>query len=686
MDFVRFATSLWLAADAPAQVEATPISTSTAGDGPDPDTEQDPAAQSEASKRRRRAKRADTGEERNPLLVAPKTESVTTWSEFVRLARGSDDEPDPNANAAADDMDTLTLARGKQTTASRVKFDLDLPSSSADDLPVAAGQSLPEWDYQRGVLRPDHCRVQTLLTRAQIPYVPSASLRKTARQLRRRLEVLRDAPRPQQAQTSGEDIDLDAWVRFQTEARGGVQHSDAPPIYTRRERGERSLATLLLADLSLSTDAYATSDARVIDVIRDALYVFGEALAATGDAFEMLGFSSVRRQHVRIQHIKGFGERWGEPVRARVGALKPGFYTRMGAAVRDATRGRFAAFGIDPSRIEPIEQAKGYAEHLGQYGLVDLALETLNLPDEPEETEVDTSVVKLAVAGRPNVGKSTLLNQLLEDERSIVSPIAGTTRDAIDAPITVDGQSYLLIDTAGIRRKKAEKEVVDKFAAIRTEEAIDRADVCLLVLDSYEGITTQEKRIASEIEAKGKSCILLFNKWDLVKNLRMEHAMRGVREEIPFLTHCPTLFLSAIKGRNLDQIFPAIRHVYAERYRKITTGQLNKFIEGCLQKYHPPLLLGKRLRIYYMTQIQTAPPKFIVFVNNTTLMVESYKKYLINQFRKTYQFSGCPIFFELRGKRGKPEITGKLPSQVTPHDPYLIDQVEVESAEEETSV
>lgn len=333
---------LWLAADAPAQVEATPISTSTAGDGPDPDTEQDPTAQSEASKRRRRAKRADTGEERNPLLVAPKTESVTTWSEFVRLARGSDDEPDPNANAAADDMDTLTLARGKQTTASRVKFDLDLPSASADDQPLGPGRKTPEWDWRRRALLPDHCAVQCLVTQPQAPFVPPAHLRATAHRVRRRLEVLRAAPRNTRAQQSGDELDLDAWVRFQTQARGGVQHSDAPPIYTRRERGERSLATLLLADLSLSTDAYATSDARVIDVIRDALYVFGEALAATGDAFEMLGFSSVRRQHVRIQHIKGFGERWGEPVRARVGALKPGFYTRMGAAVRDATR-RLAA-------------------------------------------------------------------------------------------------------------------------------------------------------------------------------------------------------------------------------------------------------------------------------------------------------------------------------------------------------
>jgi len=334
---------LWLAADAPEDAAASAPAASSAQDhGLNPDTEQDPSTPSDASRRRRRARRADTGEERNPLLVAPKTESITTWSEFVRLARGNDDEPDPNANAAADDMDQLTLARGQQATASRVKFDLDLPSASADDEPLGPGRKTPEWDWRRQTLLLDHCAVQCLVTHPKTPFLPPPQLRATARRVRRRLEVLRAAPHNTRAQQSGDELDLDAWVRFQTEARSGMQHSNAPPIYTRRERGERSLATLLLADLSLSTDAYATSDARVIDVIRDALYVFGEALSATGDAFEMLGFSSVRRQHVRIQHIKGFGERWGEPVRARVGALKPGFYTRMGAAVRDATR-RLAA-------------------------------------------------------------------------------------------------------------------------------------------------------------------------------------------------------------------------------------------------------------------------------------------------------------------------------------------------------
>ncbi|MES2274082.1 MAG: ribosome biogenesis GTPase Der [Chlamydiota bacterium] len=264
--------------------------------------------------------------------------------------------------------------------------------------------------------------------------------------------------------------------------------------------------------------------------------------------------------------------------------------------------------------------------------------------------EVLPSGIRIAIVGRPNVGKSTILNQLLDEERSIVSPIAGTTRDAIDVVLHHAGQDYLLIDTAGIRRKKAEREVVDKFAAIRTEEAIERADVCILVLDAYEGFTTQEKRIASDIEAKGKSCILVFNKWDLVKNLKMEHALRGVREEIPFLTHCPLLFISALAGRNLEKILPTVNAVYAERLRRITTGGLNKFIEGCLQKYHPPLIIGKRLRIYYMTQVETNPPKFVLFVNNPTLMTESYRKYILNQFRDVYGFSGCPLILELRGK------------------------------------
>lgn len=286
------------------------------------------------------------------------------------------------------------------------------------------------------------------------------------------------------------------------------------------------------------------------------------------------------------------------------------------------------------------------------YQIAELLEKTLaHIPAEEEVVvEAPVGAIRVAIVGRPNVGKSTLLNHLLHEERSIVSPIAGTTRDAIDVSVHHQGQDYLLIDTAGIRRKKAEKEVVDKFAAIRTEEAIAKADVCLLILDSFEGFTTQEKRIASYIEEQGKSCILIFNKWDLMKNFKMEHALRGVREEIPFLNHCPKLFISAVKERNLDKIFPLIKEIYAERMKRITTGGLNKFIEGCLQKYHPPLIIGKRLRIYYMTQVTINPPKFILFVNNPTLMTEAYKKYLINNFREVYGFNGCPLTLELRGK------------------------------------
>lgn len=289
------------------------------------------------------------------------------------------------------------------------------------------------------------------------------------------------------------------------------------------------------------------------------------------------------------------------------------------------------------------------------YQIAEMLEKVLKLLPEPVEEpkeikEEGKKAIRVAIVGRANVGKSTLLNGLLDEERSIVSPIPGTTRDSIDVSIEAEGQNFVLVDTAGIRRKKVEKEVVDKFARIRTDEAIERCDVCLLVLDSHEGFTTQEKRIASEIEATGKSCILVFNKWDLMKNFRMEHALKGVREEISFLNHCPALFISAASGRNLDKIFPEIIKVYAERQKRVTTGSLNKFIEACLQKYHPPLIIGKRLRIYYMTQVEVNPPKFVLFVNNPTLMTETYKKYLINNFRETYGFSGCPLTLELRGK------------------------------------
>jgi nitric oxide reductase NorD protein len=217
-----------------------------------------------------------------------------------------------------------------------VKFDLDLPSAAHDDLPLGPGEKYPEWNYQTQRLQPEHCVVQRYTARHAPPYQPPAALRAVARRMRRRLEALRSAPARLRGRTEGDDIDVDAWIRYRVESGSGPR-SEAPPVYVQRVRAERDLATLLLADLSLSTDAYATQEARVIDVIRDALHVFGEALAASSDAFEMLGFSSVRRSHVRIQHLKAFDEAWDGAAMARVNAIKPGYYTRMGAALRHAT-------------------------------------------------------------------------------------------------------------------------------------------------------------------------------------------------------------------------------------------------------------------------------------------------------------------------------------------------------------
>jgi GTP-binding protein len=282
--------------------------------------------------------------------------------------------------------------------------------------------------------------------------------------------------------------------------------------------------------------------------------------------------------------------------------------------------------------------------------LIETALKPLPHADSLESSK---QALRIAIVGRPNVGKSSLLNALLEEERCIVSPIPGTTRDSVDVSFTYEGENFTLVDTAGLRKKKSEQHAVEKFAAIRTEKAIENADICLLVLDSQEGISAYDKRIAKSIEEQGKGCVLLFNKWDLVKGFRMEHCMKGAEIEAPFLIHCPKVFISAQTGRNLEKIFPLVKEVEGAATTRISTGQLNKFIGLTLQKYHPPMLEGKRLRIYYMAQVGIAPPTFILFVNYPHLMLDTYQKYLINQFRESFPFQGVPLVFRLKGKKGR---------------------------------
>jgi GTP-binding protein len=299
----------------------------------------------------------------------------------------------------------------------------------------------------------------------------------------------------------------------------------------------------------------------------------------------------------------------------------------------------FYRLGIE--KVVPISATHGL--HLAE--LLETSLEGLNLVAQ----EIPPSTrIKVTIVGRPNVGKSTLINQLLSEERSVVSPVAGTTRDAIDADVTLNGVEMTLIDTAGVRRKRAEHEVVDKFAAIRTQQAIERSDICILVLEGPEGLAAQDKKIASQIEESGKGCIILFNKWDLVKGYRMEHCLQSLKFEASFLAHCPVLFISAQTGSHIDKLAPAILEVRKGQTDRITTGQLNKFIERAVQTYHPPMIQGKRLRIYYMTHVTTQPPTFVLFVNYPHLMLETYKRYLITKFRETYKFTGNPLEFVLR--------------------------------------
>ncbi|MCB1976774.1 MAG: VWA domain-containing protein, partial [Nitrosomonas sp.] len=236
----------------------------------------------------------------------------------------------------ANDMPVLSITQDGARTAARVRFDLDLPSASEDDLPLGPGRPFPEWDYRKQTLLPDYCAVQEMLARRATPCELPLVLRRAAQRLRRQFEVLRPARGWRSAQPDGEELDLDAWVRYAADRTSGESGYERG-LYRQLARQERDLACLLLADLSLSTDAWVNNHGRVIEMIRDSLFLFAEALAATGDRFALYGFSSRKRQHVRVQRIKSFTERYTATIRGRIQAIKPGYYTRMGAALRYAT-------------------------------------------------------------------------------------------------------------------------------------------------------------------------------------------------------------------------------------------------------------------------------------------------------------------------------------------------------------
>ncbi len=273
----------------------------------------------------------------------------------------------------------------------------------------------------------------------------------------------------------------------------------------------------------------------------------------------------------------------------------------------------------------------------------------------PEEMEDDPDTLKIAVIGRPNVGKSSLVNSLLGKERMIVSDIAGTTRDAVDSAFQANGQKFTLIDTAGLRKKAKVDDGVERYSVIRTLRAIDRSDVVLMLIDAESGVTEQDKRIAGYAHEAGKAAIILVNKWDLLDkdNSTVNEYTKSLRHELIFLTYAPILFISALTKQRIHKIPEMVCAVSEQNNMRVSTGTLNQVLQDDLAITPAPSVRGKRLKIYYVTQAATKPPTFIFFVNDPELFHFSYMRHLENIFRATFGFEGTPIRLWSRGRKDK---------------------------------
>ncbi len=272
-------------------------------------------------------------------------------------------------------------------------------------------------------------------------------------------------------------------------------------------------------------------------------------------------------------------------------------------------------------------------------------------PDENEAEEEDEGI-KVALIGKPNVGKSSLTNKILGEERVIVSDMAGTTRDAVDSSFENEYGKYVFIDTAGIRKKSKVNDDIEKFSVLRASLAVERSDVCLIMIDAQEGVTEQDTKVAGLAHDAGKACIIVVNKWDLVekddKTLRKEE--EKIRKDLAYMTYAPILFISAKTGQRVGKLFELINSVYAESSKRITTGMLNNVLADAVARVQPPTDRGKRLKVYYITQTGVRPPNFVIFCNDAKLFHFSYQRYLENKLREVFGFEGTPIRVIIRQK------------------------------------
>ena len=289
------------------------------------------------------------------------------------------------------------------------------------------------------------------------------------------------------------------------------------------------------------------------------------------------------------------------------------------------------------------------------HGTGDLLDACLSYFPEATEDEEEADCIKVAVIGKPNVGKSSLINHILGEKRLIVSNMAGTTRDAVDTLFENQYGRYMLIDTAGIRRKSKVEERVEKFSVMRAQMAIERADVCLIMIDARDGVTEQDTKIAGLAHEAGKASIVVVNKWDLVEKETgtMEKMRKDIMRDLSFMSYAPILFISALTGQRTDRIFELINFVDDQSNMRITTGMLNNVLADAQARVQPPTDKGRRLKIYYMTQTGIKPPNFVIFCNNRELFHFSYQRYLENQIRAVFGLEGTPVRIVIRQKGEK---------------------------------